>query len=139
VVFGIDGDGEAIDLASKIARGLGGSPVEIEPEVRALYHLGATLVAGGVVTLLACASELATKLGIDPAISRGYLRLAEGAIERAGATISLPAAITGPVARGEMSDYLAQVEQLRSIDPELADIVERLAYRTQDLLNGGRG
>ncbi len=135
VVFGIDGDSEAVELARRMADGLGGSSVEVDPEIRPLYHLAATLAAGGIVTLLACASDVATQLGMDPAVSRGYLRLAEGAIKQASASKSLTAAITGPIARGEMANYLDQVERLRTVDPELAEIVERLAHRTQDLLN----
>ncbi len=135
VIFGIDGDAEAMILARRIAEGLEGSAVEVSPESRPLYHLGATLAAGGVVTLIASACELASRLGLDPKISRGYLRLAEGAIKQAAASQTIPEAITGPVARGETEEYLSQLRQLRSIDSELADLVENLARRTRHLLN----
>jgi predicted short-subunit dehydrogenase-like oxidoreductase (DUF2520 family) len=135
VVFGIEGDAEAVILARRIAEGLEGSAVEVSPESRPLYHLGATLAAGGVVTLVASACELASRLGLDPKISQGYLRLAEGAIKQAGVSDSISAAITGPVARGETAEYLSQLSQLRSIDSELADLVENLARRTLHLLN----
>ena len=134
VVFAVDGDPEATDLATQIAQGFGGTAVRVESEARNLYHLGATLAAGGVVTLVAAACDLATRLGIEPSVGRGYVRLAQGALEKAASSDSIAEAITGPVARGEIEEYQEQISKLRSVDPDLAEIAERLARRSESLL-----
>jgi len=134
VVFGVDGDPDATDLATCIARGVGGTAVRVDSDIRPLYHLGATLAAGGVVTLLAAACELARRLGVDPEVGDGYLRLAQGALEKAASSDSFADAITGPVARGEIAEYEEQISRLRSLDPDLAEIAEKLARRSEILL-----
>lgn len=129
-VFGIDGDQDAQTLAVRLVHSWAAIPVEISAEVRPLYHLAATLAAGGVVTLLASACELASRLGLPKQVRIGYFELARGAIERAATSPEISAAITGPVARGDLEGFRAQIEALRTLDPELAAFVESLAKRT---------
>ena len=86
------------------------------------------------MTLLASACELATRLGIDPEVGRGYLRLAQGALEKAASSDSIADSITGPVARGENAEYHEQISRLQSLDPDLAEIAEKLARRSEILL-----
>lgn len=133
IVFGIDGDGPALELARRLAQTWSGIPVEIPADARNLYHLGATMAAGGVVTLVASASELVQTVGLDPRIARGYLKLAEEAIDQAATAESVADAITGPVARGDLSGFQEQLAELREIDPELAQLLGLLAKRTSDL------
>ena len=91
------------------------------------------MAAGGVVTLVASASELAKTAGLDPLIARGYLKLAEEALDQAGNVESVADAITGPAARGDLSGFEEQLAELRGIDPELAHLLGLLAKRTVDL------
>ena len=54
---------------------------------RDLYHLGATLAAGGVTTLLAAAERI-RRAGLPPAMVAGYVELARGAVAAAGAELA---------------------------------------------------
>ncbi len=138
VVFGIDGDRAAQDLAKSLVAAWSGHCVEIPAEARHLYHLGATMSAGGVVTLVASAASLAQSLGLDPMVAQGYLRLAQGALDRAARCPSLGQAITGPLARGDIEGFAGQIRALRAIDASLADFVERLSEQTLSVCGGPR-
>ena len=129
-VFALDGDGAATTLARRLVAAWGGVAVEVPPEARPLYHLAATLAAGGITTLLASAYELADRLGLPPEIKAGYLHLALGALHQVESTNDVAAAITGPVARGDLEGFEAQLRQLRKLDEDLADLIEKLAART---------
>lgn len=129
-VFGIDGDERAQSLARRLATGLAGVPTVIPPDTRSQYHLAATLAAGGVVTLLASAAELAKTVGLGPEVVAGYLELARDALHRAASSETIANAITGPVARGEMKEFQSQIDEIKSLDPELAEFLQVLARQT---------
>ena len=132
VFFALDADPAARALASRLAAAWGGISADVPPEARTLYHLAASLAAGGVVTLLALAGEIASRLGLPPEVERGYLELARGALAAAGEKPpgSLAAALTGPVARGDGATFLRQVETLSGIAPEKVPLVLLLARET---------
>jgi predicted short-subunit dehydrogenase-like oxidoreductase (DUF2520 family) len=129
-VFAIDGDPLARDLATRLAVCWHGRPVHVPAEARPLYHLGASLAAGGVVTLLAAAVEIATLQELPPEIGEGYLALAHGAIEEASRSGSVTDAITGPLARGDLNTFRRQLQILEGLDPDLANAVDSLANLT---------
>lgn len=129
-VFALDGDAAATALARRMVSAWNGVAVEVPPDARPLYHLAATLAAGGITTLLASAYELADRLGLPPEIKAGYLQLALGALRQVESSDDIAAAITGPVARGDLEGFEAQLRELRSLDEDLADLTEKLAKRT---------
>jgi predicted short-subunit dehydrogenase-like oxidoreductase (DUF2520 family) len=129
-VFALDGDPEARIMAERLALSLDGSPVHVSAEARPIYHLAASLAAGGVVTLLATASEMARQQGLPREVEEGYLALARGAIEQASQASDASDAITGPVARGDLDTFQRQVAILEGLDPELAKVVRGLANLT---------
>ncbi|MFL6197308.1 MAG: DUF2520 domain-containing protein [Thermoanaerobaculia bacterium] len=122
VFFALDGDPEARALAGRLAAAWGGVSAEVPPAARPLYHFAATLAAGGIVTLLATAEEIAGRLGLPPEVTRGYLELARGAL--AGAIQAqqdgrpLGQAVTGPAARGDRATLLRHLEVLGASAPE---------------------
>ena len=144
-VFGIDGLGTAdlvaeegassheppaLGLARRIAESVGGQAVEVPAESRLLYHFGATLAAGGVVTVMAVASALASDLGLPEGVRAGYLELAKGALEALGD--GEPAAgVTGPAARGDQATVLAQLGAFAAAGgDEDVELAHRLAAAT---------
>lgn len=131
--FATDGDPAAQALAHRLGRALGGEVGEVPAASRPLYHLAATLAAGGVTTLVALAAELATRRGLSPAVGRGYLALAQGALAAAAAAPDLADAITGPVARGDFATYRTELEALATSGAEWVELVERLAEQTARL------
>jgi predicted short-subunit dehydrogenase-like oxidoreductase (DUF2520 family) len=129
-VFAVDGDAEAQQMARRLVAAWSGEAVEIPSESRPLYHLAASLAAGGVVTLLATACELARSAGLPEAVGRGYLELARGALDQTQGLADPAAAITGPVARGDLETLEAQLGRLQEADPKRAALVAVLAQET---------
>lgn len=122
VFFAVDGDLEAKALAFRLARAWKGVAAEVPAEARPLYHFAATLAAGGVVTLLAAAQEIAGSLGLPEEVTRGYLELARGSLAAAARALDegrpLAAAITGPVARDDRETLRCHLEALGRLAPE---------------------
>lgn len=129
-VFALDGDAEAEALGRRLAAAWGGVPVVVPPAARAAYHLAASLAAGGVVTLLALAAELAGRLGLPPETTAGYLELARGALAAAQDAGDPGRALTGPAARGDLATLRRHLEALADVAPERLPLVEELARET---------
>ncbi|MEA2564796.1 MAG: hypothetical protein QOH06_6300 [Acidobacteriota bacterium] len=130
VFFAVDGDPAARDLAHRLAAAWGGVSAEVPPESRALYHFAATLAAGGAITLLALAEDLARRLGLPEAAVRGYLELCRGAVARAIETGDPAAVLTGPTARGDRETVTRHLEALRTLAPDKLPLVVHLARET---------
>lgn len=134
VFFAVDGDRPARDLACRLAAAWNAEAAEVPAAVRALYHFAATLAAGGVVTLLAAAEEIAGRLGLPPAVTRGYLELCKGAVAAAAEAHAeghpLGAALTGPVARGDRDTVARHLAALRELAPGALPLTIALARET---------
>lgn len=130
VFFAVDGDPAARELAHRLAAAWGGVSAEVPAESRSLYHFAATLAAGGAVTLLALAKELAQRLGLPEAAVRGYLELCRGAVARAIETGDPAAVLTGPAARGDRETVARHLAGLRTLAPEKLPLVIHLARET---------
>jgi predicted short-subunit dehydrogenase-like oxidoreductase (DUF2520 family) len=134
VFFAVDGDPQARGLAARLAAAWEGVSGEVPPAARPLYHFAATLAAGGVVTLLAAAGELGERLGLPAAVTRGYLELARGAMAAASRSLDaghpLAAAITGPVARGDVATLRRQLAALQASAADKLPLARALAAET---------
>lgn len=93
--FGTDGD----PLVQDVVRDLGGRSFQIAESDRAIYHAAACVAANHVVALLGQAERLASGIGVP---SGAYAELARSALTDVD-TLGAPAALTGPVARGDMA------------------------------------
>jgi predicted short-subunit dehydrogenase-like oxidoreductase (DUF2520 family) len=101
-----------------IARALGLRPFELDDDDRGRYHAAAVVASNHLVALLGQVERLAARCGVP---FEAFAPLVSGSVQNAF-SIGPAAALTGPVARGD----LATVEQhLRDLDP-----AERDAYRT---------
>ena len=130
VFFALDGDPEAVALGRRLAAALGGEAAEVPAASRPLYHFAAALAAGGVTTLLAAAAELAERLGLPPAVGRGYGELARGAVAQALAAGDAAAALTGPVTRGDAAAVERALDELARLAPEKLPLALELAKET---------
>lgn len=131
--LGLGGDPEAIALGQRLADSWGAPHGVIPDEARNLYHLAATLSAGGVATILALASTIARAKGLPLETLDGYRLLAEGAIEAAAPSFEARS-ITGPAARAELG-YVEQLEELTALDPALLPAIREIALATLELLD----
>jgi len=98
---------------------------------RPAYHAAAVIAANLGMTLLAEAVDILERAGVDRGRAlQGLTGLVRGGLE-ASLDAGLPAALTGPVTRGDVGTLAVHVETLRA-DPELLAAylaVSRLALR----------
>lgn len=134
--FAIEGDAEALEAARRIAEAVGGNPIPIRPEARALYHAAAVTSANFVTVLMDLACDMLGKAGVDPLTSvEILLPLLEGTVdqirerqerakaqdqdpqgrERAGRAV-LSEALTGPIRRGDSSTVRKHLKALKRLD-----------------------
>jgi len=133
--FRIEADPGARRHVRELLRALGGKELVLpgwrgDPESAALYHAGAVAASNSLVTLLDFAARHLQALGADRRQAlRALLPLVRGTlanIERLG----IPAALTGPIARGDAPTIAGHVAALRVRAPELLELYRALARRT---------
>jgi len=130
VFFALDGAPAALEAGRRFAEALGAESGPVPASARPLYHFAATLAAGGVTTLLACATDLACRLGLPDAARAGYAELARGALAAAAAAADPADAITGPAARGDVATIERHLEALERAAPDLVALALEVARAT---------
>ena len=138
--FGITAaDDVGYAIGESLTLEMGGEPFRVAEDSRALYH--AALCHGGnhVVTVLndalvALRAALPGRVGCaEAADPDGIAERVLGPLVRAAVENALqfgPAALTGPIARGDSAALTAHLTALGGVDPELADAYRADALRT---------
>src|SRR5216684_2602359 len=125
-VFTIEGETQAIRMARRISRALGGSPVRIAGSKKLLYHAAAAMAAGHVLAVVEAATQLLVSLGMKRSEAvRALLPLTRQVLENFE-TLGPHAAWTGPLSRGDFKVVRAHLEALRESSRELAHAYEAL-------------
>jgi predicted short-subunit dehydrogenase-like oxidoreductase (DUF2520 family) len=129
--YAVEAPGAAHPLVARLVADLGGIEIQLAPGARPAYHAAAVIAANLGMTLLAEAVDLLDQAGIDRAEAlQGLAGLVRGGLE-ASLDAGLPAALTGPVTRGDIATLATHLEALTG-DPELLSAyvaVSRLALR----------
>ncbi len=121
-------DQAASSFARSLAESLGMRPFEIPEESRAAYHAAAAMASNLLVALEESASELVERLGVEDArelLAPLVLRTAANWAERG------PAALTGPIARGDRATVESHRAALAETAPELLPTYDALAERAE--------
>jgi len=101
VAFSLAGEPSAVRTARRLVDGVGGWPLVIPPALRPLYHASAVLASNYLVTLVAAACRALGEAGV-PEEDRlpALLPLVQGTVDNLR-QLGIPAALTGPIARGD--------------------------------------
>jgi predicted short-subunit dehydrogenase-like oxidoreductase (DUF2520 family) len=133
--FTVDAAEPARASLRRLIADLGGEELDLPDGARTAYHAAAVVAANLGMTLLAEAVDLMARAGVDREQAlQGLAGLARGGLE-ASVDRGLPAALTGPVTRGDVATLRAHLDLLRD-DPELLAAyraVSRLALRQAQL------
>src|SRR5438132_10682980 len=131
-VFAIEGQAQAVRVARRIARELGGSPVRVAGGKKLLYHAAAAMAAGHILAVEEAATQLLVSVGMKRTEAvRALLPLTRQVLdnfERFGSR----AAWTGPLARGDFKVVHAHLQTLRDSPQEFMlayEALSRLAAR----------
>jgi len=123
--FALEGEFEAVRVADRLVRALGGVAVMIAPEVKPIYHAGAVFASNYLVTALAEAERLLERAGLPRETAREALvPLARATLENVAA-MGPVAALTGPVARGDAATVKRHRAALEAEDRRLYDALAR--------------
>jgi predicted short-subunit dehydrogenase-like oxidoreductase (DUF2520 family) len=117
--FGVEGEGAARALAERLVAACGGHALAIRPGGKGLYHAAAVFASNYAVALLSVAGRLMREAGVEPGDAAPALTaLAAGAVENAAAR-GPEAALTGPVARGDVETVELHLARLSGADRHL--------------------
>jgi len=119
---------ESLAYACSLAEALGMRPFEVPEEKRAAYHAAAAMASNLMVALEESATEVLARIGLDDArelLAPLVLRTAANWAERG------PAALTGPVARGDRATVQRHRVALAENSPELVRLYDVLAMRAE--------
>jgi predicted short-subunit dehydrogenase-like oxidoreductase (DUF2520 family) len=122
----VDGDPPAVQMAERVVRRLGMSPRRLPRIDKVAYHAAAGLVANGAAALAAAGTDLLVDGGVPPSLAAKMLgpllRSVADNVERLG----LPAALTGPVRRGDPQGVARHLEVIADRAPRLIPLYRAL-------------
>jgi predicted short-subunit dehydrogenase-like oxidoreductase (DUF2520 family) len=125
-LFAIEGETQAVRVARRIARSLGGSPVRIAGSKKLLYHAAAAMTAGHVLAVEEAAIQLLVSLGMKRSETvRAVLPLTRQVLENFE-RLGPRAAWTGPLSRGDYKVVRAHSDALRESPNEFVQAYEAL-------------
>lgn len=127
-------DQAAEELARTIAERCGMVPFAVPEGARAAYHAAAAIASNFLVALEASAEELLGAAGVEGGrelLAPLVLRTAANWAERG------PAALTGPIARGDEATVAAHLDAIAATAPRLEPMYRALAQRTREIAAEG--
>ena len=131
VYMAVDGDEAACEAATAIATALGGHPFRVPAAERAAYHAAACICSNYAVAVEALAQRLMSRwLGDEAAAWQALLPLFKGTAANLERTASPRTALTGPIARGDVTTV---AKHLAVLPPELLDAYCSLGLATTKL------
>lgn len=124
--IGIDGDEGARAASRELAAAIGARVLEIPAGGKARYHAAAVIASNFPIVLLAIATRVLTSAGVDEETARGALgTLLTAAAENVRA-LAPSAALTGPVARGDVETVRTHLAALAD-SPEVLEVYRVLS------------
>ena len=129
-VIALDGPPEVVAGLHALAERLGGRPLVVDAAARPAYHVAASLASNALVALVAEAVDVWHAAGLPAELALPALLPLIASTQANLATVGLPEALTGPIARGDVGTVARHLAVLEG-DPALAEIA--ISYRALGL------
>jgi predicted short-subunit dehydrogenase-like oxidoreductase (DUF2520 family) len=129
ISYGVTAAADVLPLAAALVRELGGEPVVVAEERRALWHAALAHGANHLTALVASSAELLRAAGAETP-ERVLAPLLSAALD--GALTRGAGALTGPVVRGDAGTLRAHLEVLAAVAPEVLPSYLAMARLTAD-------
>ena len=127
--YAIGGEPAALAAARRLVAGLADQVLVVPPLARPAYHAAAVIASNYLVALLHLAARQLQPLGLgEPAGVRALLPLVRGTLDNVE-RLGLPAALTGPIARGDADTVRLHLARLSPEDRILYCALGREALR----------
>jgi predicted short-subunit dehydrogenase-like oxidoreductase (DUF2520 family) len=135
----VEGDPRAVELGEAVAHDLEARCARIRAEAKTLYHAAAVAASNYLVTLLSMSTRFNTLAGMSAEESfAGLLPLIQGTLKNIGVQ-GIPAALTGPVARGDAVTVESHVREIREKAPEFLGLYQELGRHTVEIAKAKGG
>jgi predicted short-subunit dehydrogenase-like oxidoreductase (DUF2520 family) len=119
----------ALDTARSLAESLGMRVKLVPRDQRALYHAAASMASNFLITLEGAAERLGSAIGLEREALVPLVRATVDNWARQGAR----AALTGPIARGDVATAARQREAVADSAPDMLPLWDALASATREL------
>jgi predicted short-subunit dehydrogenase-like oxidoreductase (DUF2520 family) len=114
--FALGGEPAAVAAGRRIVSALGGLPLVVPPSMRPLYHAGAVMASNYLVALAAAAARLLNEAGVpEEDALPALLPLMRGTLDNMQ-QLGVPAALTGPIPRGDSDTIRLHLARLSPAD-----------------------
>ena len=123
---GIGGGPRAMATLNDLATSLDMIPFPLADASRPDYHAGAAAAANFVITALATAADLMISARIDPLVTRPLVEQAVANLYEIVGDFPL----TGPIARGDVSTVIGQLEAARRVSDSVGEQYRLMAEAT---------
>ncbi len=139
VTFTVEGDPLAVRMARRIARQLGGIPIQIPASAKPAYHAAGGFAAAHVLALIEGGTQLLVALGFPrKGAQRGLLRMARQIFLNLE-TLGPQATWSGPVSRGDFSTVAKHMAALKQFAPEFSAAHAAMLLLSARVLSADRG
>jgi predicted short-subunit dehydrogenase-like oxidoreductase (DUF2520 family) len=117
--FALEAEGGLLEILKDMAAALDGKWIKLKAGDKAAYHAAAVMSCNYLVTLVKMASDLWDSFGIprEEAI-QALLPLIKGTVNNIE-NLGIPAALTGPIARGDIGTIQIHLETLQRTAPSI--------------------
>jgi predicted short-subunit dehydrogenase-like oxidoreductase (DUF2520 family) len=131
--FAMEGDPAAMPAARRLVTDLKGIGLEIKPGLKSLYHAAAVTASNYLVSLIDMSLEFDRLAGISPQTAfQALTPLIRGTLKNVEAQ-GIPEALTGPIARGDISTVSGHLTAIREHLPEFLPMFVSLGAHTVQL------
>ena len=130
---GVEGDEEALALLAPAFEAIGARLVAIDPAAKTVYHAASVFASNYLVTVLDAALRAYTAAGVPPEVARELARPLASETLANVFRLGAPAALSGPVARGDFATVARQQAALGDWDPATATLYAALVEATTAL------
>ncbi|MFS2135626.1 Rossmann-like and DUF2520 domain-containing protein [Duganella sp. Dugasp56] len=130
---GIEGDAAALAVLTPALEAIGAQPVPIDASAKTVYHAAAVFASNYLVTVLDAALRAYQAAGIPEPVAR---RMAQPLATESMANVfrlGAAAALSGPVARGDMVTVERQQRAVTQWDAATGELYRALVAPTADL------
>jgi predicted short-subunit dehydrogenase-like oxidoreductase (DUF2520 family) len=134
--FAIEAEEPLQATLTEMAKALDGDWLYLTAEQKALYHAAACIACNYFDTVVSIACDLWQHFGKTPADAlRAYTPLLRGAVNNL-TQVGLPAALTGPIARGDVKTIHHHLESIGKYQPDLLPLYKELGSWTIPIARG---
>jgi len=132
-VFSLEGDREGIEVGKRIVEAVGGRYFILSGEDKALYHAALCVVSNYLVALFSMGSQMLLAAEMEETLlAEALLPLMEGTLENLK-HLKPPAALTGPIARGDAETVEAHIRALKDKVPQYLEAYQLLGMEALKL------